>query len=67
MDGDRSDNTLDRLDSEVLPGTCGPEPGTGEEHREAMDARFLMFGVEGALVIRRGLSEPGDDGVGERP
>lgn len=67
MDGDRNDNTLDRLDSEVLPGTCGPEPGTGEEHREAMDALFLMFGVEGALVIRRGLSEPGDDGVGERP
>lgn len=67
MDVERSDNMLDRLDSDVLPGTCEAEPGAGEEQREVMDDRFLMFGVEGALVSRRGLSEPDDDGVGERP
>lgn len=67
IDSERSDNMLDRRDSDVLPGTSGVAPGRGEDDNEVMDGRLLMLGVEGALVmILRGPSRLGDDdGVGE--
>jgi len=45
-------------------------PGRGVEgpDMEEMEGRFLSVGVDGERVMmRRGESEPWDEGVGERP